>query len=1736
MLLYNFERTVHLCRRLSGTILVTVVSTAVSNAQIPTAARPDRGLSATSAYSLSDIENINLSNGNVNLSIPLASLPPIAGGKVSAGFKAVYNSKLWDVVLYDTTPNPQVNAFTDHIVGDSDVSGWVIGAGYRLNDVSRLLDYDNTNSLDLNDQEVRNNVPYQHKMVLTGPDGAKHELRPVTPSLTSGTLPWAFSYYSTTPATISPPQPIAYYSFDGSFLWATIDPYPFGGQPTSWEVYNPDGSRISFFGGVQKIRDTNGNRIDIVTEINGSVTTTRIQDHLTNREITYTYTAGEPGHGQIQYYIRGLPKNIEINFVQVMVHGHVYPIGDPCAQPGQREINQPLIVIRSIVLPESEPGVNLQYSFAYNCEANDTASVPFTPAGCGGLGPPLTNPSHGWGSLSHIALPSGAAVDYTYHLDGVYTLNEVNDVSKEGISQKKLTHDGVQDIWDYTKSSIDATVHGPDGSLITEDVYLHDDAYAGIFGGSGGRSGLTYRTTYSGTGGPIEIIERHWTGLIFTGAYLGVPGGGVAMFNPVVDYEYTTLLDSSGQAGPTAKISTRAFQHDFNGNITSISEYDFVSDPNNPSIVPRDAQHVPIGIPVGAQLQRTTTNTYYNTATTAGSANVYAKRSISPVAPLILNALQRSVVGPSETRLSYDGLSYGSPPTVGNLTREARWDDYKVKFLETTHTYDGHGNRLTITQPSGPSINGNTTTFVYDQDTQAQPTSITVDPLNGTGPQTSYISYDYSSGLVLSQTDVNDKVTSFDYTNQLTNAIDPFGRVGIVTGPAVSSSFFDSSGNFVTLANQQRTIVTRYFDSFSQSNNASKVEVWADLKQSADGLLKSRTTADQLGRPVLIESSENGSAYSISSQTRYDQMGRITYVSNPTRNSSESTDGWTRTTRDGIGRQIEAASFSGAAQPPQSGTNANWTGSVFTSYNTEQTTVTDQAGKKRRSFVDALGRLKQVDELFENGSLYASTTYSYDTVNNLTQANQGVQQREFVYDSLSRLRSAKNPEHVNASGQLRQTVYDYDDASNLISKTNPGGASSVTFTYDGLNRVATKTLSTGGAWTYNYDVGTNYKGRMVSEVLEGSTDGYYYDGYDAAGRVTASRQITTVAGTAYSYSLSYKYDLSRNLTSQTYPSNKEYRTNYDNAGRVSAITRYNANVLDKTYASLFSYTAHGAVAVMRLGNSKWEHSLFDSRLQPTEIGVGVNSGDSGLLRLQYTYGVRSGQTLDLTKNNGNLESQTITAPATGGGTVSMTQSYLYDHVNRLSSATEGTNWSQGYGFDQYGNRWVSSGNVLDSTLTPQHSTDFVAATNRLSASLYDIPGNQTQDAAGRSFAYDSENHQTSFNNGDAIYRYDCDGRRVAKAVGSETTVFVYNVSGKLIAEYTSGTPSSGGTSYLTSDHLGSTRVVTDGGGGAKSRHDYLPFGEEIPSTLGRGNVANYGISDGVRQKFTQKERDNESGLDYFLARYYSSGQGRFTSADPLMASARTVNPQTWNRFVYVINNPLRYVDPSGMDEKDAWGQLSEEEQKIIRGKLANRTVTENGQKRRETDQEAFNRLVGNSTNGSSEQIAQFVTGIKNFIDNAGGHENSSVWQAIHFIDGGWVGSNNSVGIEISTDRGFLGTLRNSGQYDVDRGYEKANVFADHLHSARFITGSDPLATSMHIVQEKGQEPATIYSDPRFFVHWDSASVAYRTKWWQKPVTPLVDAVNGVSHEFSHPSAAETRRQLTFQHIVPKNER
>jgi RHS repeat-associated protein len=134
--------------------------------------------------------------------------------------------------------------------------------------------------------------------------------------------------------------------------------------------------------------------------------------------------------------------------------------------------------------------------------------------------------------------------------------------------------------------------------------------------------------------------------------------------------------------------------------------------------------------------------------------------------------------------------------------------------------------------------------------------------------------------------------------------------------------------------------------------------------------------------------------------------------------------------------------------------------------------------------------------------------------------------------------------------------------------------------------------------------------------------------------------------------------------------------------------------------------------------------------------------------------------------------------------------------------------------------------------------------------------------------------------------------------------------------------------WLVTDHLGTPRMIADQTGSLAGikRHDYLPFGEEIGAGVGGRTTGQGYVADNVRQGFTGYEKDDETGLNFAQARYFASTQGRFTSVDPALESGRPSLPQTWNRYAYVLNNPLKYVDPNGEEWKFVGNKEASEEE------------------------------------------------------------------------------------------------------------------------------------------------------------------------------------------------------------------
>ena len=300
---------------------------------------------------------------------------------------------------------------------------------------------------------------------------------------------------------------------------------------------------------------------------------------------------------------------------------------------------------------------------------------------------------------------------------------------------------------------------------------------------------------------------------------------------------------------------------------------------------------------------------------------------------------------------------------------------------------------------------------------------------------------------------------------------------------------------------------------------------------------------------------------------------------------------------------------------------------------------------------------------------------------------QGSQTRTFTYDSLSRLRTAANPE----SGTI---AYTYDDNSNLLTKVDARNITT-TYVYDSINRVTSRSYSDGTPTvTYSYDTATGEKGRLAS--VSSSVSATNFTTYDAAGRMTAGSQVTD----SQTYSMSYGYNLAGGRTSVTYPSGRVVTSDYDSAGRLAGVKDqssgvYYAGAAASDATNRMQYSAHGAVSVMKLGNGLWEHTNFNNRLQPTEIGIGTSSTSTSVVGLTYSYGT--------TSNNGNVQSVSYS-----GGGLSYTQSFGYDALNRLTTSNEnsGSSWSETNGYDRYGNRWIDLGGGRSKPLLQLIESDY----------------------------------------------------------------------------------------------------------------------------------------------------------------------------------------------------------------------------------------------------------------------------------------------------------------------------------------------------------------------------------------------------------------------------------------------
>ena len=1128
-------------------------------------------------------------------------------------------------------------------------------------------------------------------------------------------------------------------------------------------------------------------------------------------------------------------------------------------------------VVESVKLP-GVSGTAQAYTFEYSDDADD-----------------------GYGEVDSIRTPHGAIYTYDYRLAGCANVTTGCELAEDilhnnGVTVRNLSGADVGNLqWAYTYDLVNfsTAVRNPDGGTLT--YFYHDPTNIHDW-----KRGLVYLVKE-----PLgQVRKRAW-------AQNKVPGLSGTLSknpnNPYIERESFTLGNALGQTATAGKTAVTAYTYDKNGNRLGWTEYDWVnydSDPENvetgttPLRIVEQAYHVLVPAATLTQIAGSdNANAYYRPHNSGLWTDTTGPRRLDAVRWHVIRDGSRTIIAASD-------FGYDNAYTSGNPTLEERWDSVRSlsqptpgalsssNALVLTRAYDTRGNlteiyapeiRTTIGYGSLPAVSG----------PGPYPTLVTYAPGTGSLRSSSY-SWDYDTGLLRSTTDIQNG-TATAYTH------DVLGRRLTATeaGMRRMTSDYNDAGRIAIVKNDQATL--------------------------GDGNLQSAIHYDPLGRVVLERTSDGATLNAtgtdgIQVETSYGikaGVGPWTVTSTPYRTKGDPTLEWVCTQQDHLQRVIRVSMFKGSSAPTDCGGDQspplNRTGTTRTDYDANETTITDPAGNTRTLKRGPLGRLVQVTE-DPDGTLDADTTYAYDPLDNLKLVTQGAQTRTFVYSSLSRLVSATNPE----SGTI---AYVYYDSGNLKMRTDARGVST-TFAYDDLQRILTKTYSdnTTPSVTYAYHTsGSPNVGQLQSISSSAAASSYTYD---TLGRIVSRSQ--TIAGHPDTFTFTNTYFLNDAIQSQTYPSGRTVNYDVDDAGRVTKVA---AGI--RTYAGMtpidgvvgHAYSPDGRLRQMKLGNNLWETREYHTPGTTTLFKLGTAAGTSERLELGYDY--------HDTANNGNLIGHTITR--LGTGQTNWTQTFGYDALNRLKTAGETNGYSRTFNYDRYGNRWVYPNSGMTGGDSHEPVADVFDAKNQMTSlgpNPYDATGNQTM-YSPYTLTYDAENRlasMTSTSSGFGTYLYNGEGRRVKKiwtpgGGAAQETYYVYDSAGNLAAEYGTGSTSTTATVYPFTDMLGSVRAVTDATGAVIECYDYLPFGRMLSSSDNlrpscHPASPDTSLDSETSQKFTGQVRDEETRLDYFGVRYYSAAQGRFTSVDPALAVSLK-DPQTWNRYAYVKNRPLNYVDHDG---------------------------------------------------------------------------------------------------------------------------------------------------------------------------------------------------------------------------------
>lgn len=842
----------------------------------------------------------------------------------------------------------------------------------------------------------------------------------------------------------------------------------------------------------------------------------------------------------------------------------------------------------------------------------------------------------------------------------------------------------------------------------------------------------------------------------------------------------------------------------------------------------------------------------------------------------------------SQTAYAYDVYSIvatsGLPQhvsassTPGNLSSITSRPNSGAWLQTAAFTYDDAGQVRT-----SQDAHANTTTYTYDSATDGFLIGVSL-PTTGSVTHSISSTYDVDSGMKLTDVDQNGNTTTYSYDSLL--------RPSSISAPGGAyTSFTFSPGSSIPYVTTSALHVT----GGSSITTTSYLDPYGRIKQDVSSDTPSNDLTDY----------------------GYDANGRLSSISNPYR--SGETVHTASYAYDSLGRLLTTYDSDGTSQ-------------VGYSYSANSVTITDEAGNPRQIISDGIGRTSAVWEANPTtGTLALETDYTYDhydsgsgyfqTIVNQkggSSSSSDWRTRTITYDMMYRVLSSGIPE-------AGTTTYNYPmnssscagDESLACSRTDANGTTT-TYAYDALNRLTGKTYSGSSIGTatatvaYYYDQ-ASYNGLTVANGIgmrTGMSDGsgntaWSYDGF---GRIGAIRK--TINGVTKQASYSYNADGTTN-TLQDF-SGATFTYGYDAAGRPTNIVDGSSN----SYASSATYNAAGQLHTLnhQLTSTSGTYARtlnYNERLQPSSISATWN-GSTTIQNLTYGYG--TGGT-----NNGNIMSIANLLDGT------RTQSYSYDKLNRLTGGYD-THWGETYTYDNWGNL-TATGQITGHAGNNWSVT--AGGNNQLSNLSYDSAGEVTLDQFSNSFSYDAEGHNLT--GGTGSYVYDGDGNRVAKTVGTTTVLYWPGIDGILDESNSSGSTlgkqvqfagvrvwsedTSGAGSFLFHDHLGSVRVTGSASGTIQDDNDYQSFG---------ALYNNYGASPSNNHYlFTGYETDSPvSSSDYAFSRNLSMSMGRFNRPDPNNGSYDDSNPQSLNRYAYVLNNPMIFTDPSGECGKAAPGETS----------------------------------------------------------------------------------------------------------------------------------------------------------------------------------------------------------------------